>query len=365
MYKNFFYSFPTQYVFGDKAIRQLDRLFQEWRAERVVIFHGSTAQKLGICADVKQSLEALNCAGLWIGDCPRNPDTDFLAGQEEPIRNFVPDFFLAAGGGSVIDAAKGMAAYLGRYDIPIGAISTLPASGSESNRSFVVKDNTTGKKVGKADSRLVPKFAICDPGYTLSLTRYQINCALADIMSHLLEQYFCLEDFGLLDRLILACIEQLVEIESSLAIDHFDMPTRQNLVILASFALSYVLSCGRTLDWVAHTIEHSISGVYNSNHGEGLSIIMPRWISYASGNPHYRKRLEALGQRFSQGKDAMQDGLTSIESFFAKLNLSSTLEKMVGCPVDMENIARLTTQEGSLGRVNPIGYDGCLAVLLS
>jgi alcohol dehydrogenase YqhD (iron-dependent ADH family) len=355
IYKNFYYSFPTKYVFGDKAIQQLDILLKEWNAERVAVFHGSTAQKLGICGAVKRSLESLGCIALWIGNCPQNPDTTFLAEHAKVLRDFAPNFFLAIGGGSVIDAAKGMVDYLGDYSISIGAIST----------SFIhLKDLAINKKVGKADGRLVPKFALCDPAYTMSLSRYQISCALADIMSHLLEQYFCAEDFGLIDRLSLACIEQLTEIESILAEDLCSMPARQDLVISASFVLSYALSCGRTLDWVPYTIEHCLSGIYNSNHGEGLSIIMPKWVKYSAGNPHYKKRLEALGRRFGTGEDTINDGIRFIAHFFKRLDLAPSLEKMIGHPVDLEKLAQLATQDGPIGRVNSIEYESCLDMLL-
>ena len=77
----------------------------------------------------------------------------------------------------------------------------MPASGSESNRSFVIYDPITNNKLAKADNYIVPKFAICDPDYLKTLTHKQISCCLSDIMSHLFEQFFCLENWNFIDDL--------------------------------------------------------------------------------------------------------------------------------------------------------------------
>ena len=82
-------------------------------------------------------------------------------------------------------------------------------------------------------------------------------------------------------------MKTVIRIQKKLSINIDDMEAKQELMLTSSFGLSYLLSCGRTMDWIAHSIEHAISGKYKTKHGEGMSIIMPQWIRYSSKNEFY------------------------------------------------------------------------------
>ena len=72
--------------------------------------------------------------------------------------------------------------------VPVGAITTLPASGSETSNAAIVSNGLM--KLGFEDDMIIPKFAIMNPKYTMGLPAYQTSCGCADILSHLLERYF-------------------------------------------------------------------------------------------------------------------------------------------------------------------------------
>ena len=134
------------------------------------------------------------------------------------------DFILAVGGGSSIDTAKATALGI-PYDgdawdfftgkavpskvLPVGVISTLPASGSETSNCAIISNGEW--KLGYEDDRIIPKFAIMNPEYTLKIPAFQTACGIADILSHLLERYFSdVENTDVTDYMIEGAVKALL-----------------------------------------------------------------------------------------------------------------------------------------------------------
>ena len=74
--------------------------------------------------------------------------------------------------------------------LPVGAILTLAATGSEGSMFSVISDDQTGEKLGIAGEAIRPKFAVLNPELTYSLPAFQTACGACDMMSHIMERYF-------------------------------------------------------------------------------------------------------------------------------------------------------------------------------
>lgn len=379
-YKNFTYSFPTKYVFGKDCIEQLGSILNTLHVKRMALFYGGKSIRLtGIYDKLLEILKSINIDVLEIGGCSTNPKTDFIEEKTKLICNYSPDILIAVGGGSVIDVAKAIALYatndqskgfwpymkgkqFSNLPMPLGTILTLPASGSESNSSYVITNADTGEKVARANQNVIPTFAICDPSYTKTLSRKQLFSSCSDILSHLFEQLFVIEDgINLTDHLILGSIKSVMESTEILLNDFENLDARGNIMLASSFALCYLLSCGRTTDWVAHSIEHAISGQFNTSHGEGLSIIMPNWIEFAKGNEHYKRKLECLSGYLNE---INVDGTVErIKRFYKNLGLSKTVSELINDQFDYETLSKSIIIGDFIGKVKTLSFGECVNLL--
>ena len=115
------------------------------------------------------------------------------------------DFILAVGGGSVIDSSKCIAygvpfegnvwdIYMGKAEpkemLPVAAVLTIPAAGSEMSESSVITNEDGDVKVGYSNNLSRPKFAILNPRRTFTLPPYQTAAGVTDMMMHKMERFY-------------------------------------------------------------------------------------------------------------------------------------------------------------------------------
>lgn len=360
MINSFYYSFPTVYYFGIDSLENLDRILPQTTKQVLVLCGKSSAQKLGICEKLTLLFRNKNINLSFYEGCSKNPSSELVKRLSKKVLSSATNTIIAIGGGSVIDLGKAIVYELKDIrQIYFGTVLTIPSSGSESNRSFVIYDEVSENKIAKADHAVIPRFAICDPSFCSGLSKYQISCCLSDIMAHLLEQMFSKEDWNLTDDLILATIKNVNRTADLLLSGQKQQDAWSDLVLASSFSLSYILSCGRTMDWVAHTFEHAISGKYNTNHAEGMRIIMPEWIRFSSGNEFYHKKLSAFSKELP-----CKDAMLFIEDFYNKLQLSSSFNDLLPAKPNPEQLAD-TVMAGKdfIGKVHCIDKEKCLSFL--
>ena len=210
---------PTEVVFGKETENQAGAEVKKWGGTKVlVVYGGGSAKRSGLLDRVEASLAKEGLAFEELGGVKPNPR---LALAEEGVKKAVEmqaDFILAVGGGSSIDTAKAVAHGAANpeealWDIwtkkvpltkslPVGAVLTIPAAGSEMSDSAVLTNEAIGKKAGINTPFNRCKFAIMNPELAATLPKYQIACGVTDIMMHTMERYFSnTEHTELLDRM--------------------------------------------------------------------------------------------------------------------------------------------------------------------
>ena len=184
---NFDFHNPTHIVFGKGRIADIGKHVPA-QAKVLILVGGSSAEKTGTLAEVQQALGERQHA-TFSGIEP-NPSFDTVMKAVQRVKDGGYDFLLAVGGGSVIDAAKFIAAaalfegdpwtiLLKRganitQALPFGAVLTLPATGSEMNNGSVITRRDIGAKLPFRSSRLFPKFSVLDPTKTYTLPTQQL-----------------------------------------------------------------------------------------------------------------------------------------------------------------------------------------------
>lgn len=225
-----------------------------------------------------------------------NPRIESVREGVKLIRDNELDVILAVGGGSVVDAAKVIAAAVyhdgDAWDliedrslvgkaVPIVDILTLAATGTEMNRNAVISNLSINEKRGTSGWELIPRASFLDPTLTYTVSKWQTAAGSADMMSHLFEQYFDrTEGVDMQDRVAEGILKTVIQ-HAPVAMKEPDNYTaRSNLLWSSTWALNGLVGRGRSGGWTCRAIEHELSAYYDITHGVGLAIITPRWMKY-------------------------------------------------------------------------------------
>ena len=292
--QNFDFHNPTRIVFGKDRIADLGKLIPA-DAKVLILVGGSSAEKTGTLAEVRQALGARQHA-TFSGIEP-NPsyEKSMQAVQQVKEGNF--DFLLAVGGGSVIDAVKFIAAAAlfegsdawsilekhGRnvtQALPFGTVLTLPATGSEMNSGGVITRRSIGAKLAFGSAHCFPVFSVLDPTKTYTLPPKQLANGVVDAFVHTVEQYLTYPaNTPLQDRFAEGILQTLVDIGPRLLADaepNYD--DRATLVWAATLALNGLIGAGVPQDWSTHMVGHELTALHGIDHARTLAIVLPSML---------------------------------------------------------------------------------------
>ncbi|RHW76184.1 iron-containing alcohol dehydrogenase [Colwellia sp. RSH04] len=286
---NFNFQNSTHIHFGSEQIQVIKTEIPS-NAKVLVVYGGGSIKKNGVYEQVS---EALN-EHIWFefSGIEPNPTYSTLMKAQEIIKNESIDYILAVGGGSVVDGAKFIAAaalyqgddpwnILAKQEavskaLPLSAVLTLPATGSESNGNSVVTRD--GNKLPFSSPLVRPLFAVLDPSVTLSLSDRQISNGVVDAFVHIMEQYLTYDVNGKVqDRFSEGLLQTLIE-EGPKALQaetKEDLDIRANIMWSATMALNGLIGSGVPQDWSTHMIGHELTGEFNIDHARTLSIVLP------------------------------------------------------------------------------------------
>ena len=294
---NFTFQVTTDIRFGKDRLNELPEVLNTFGKNVLLVYGGGSIKKSGLYDQVMAQLQNNDNQVTELAGVEPNPRIETVAKGAELCRTEKIDVILAVGGGSVIDCSKVIAgaacseedpwtlvtkrSYQGPA-LPLVTVLTLAATGSEMNRGAVITNLTAKQKLGVHGPNFLPKVSFLDPTWTFSVNRYQTAAGSADIMSHLIENYFSTTENtdvqdGIAEGLLKAVITNL-----PIALDTpDDYDARANLMWASTLALNGLTGSGKAGAWSCHPMEHELSAFYDITHGVGLAILTPRWMEYA------------------------------------------------------------------------------------
>ncbi|MDO8447852.1 MAG: iron-containing alcohol dehydrogenase [Rhodoferax sp.] len=290
---NFDFYNPTQIVFGKDRIADIAKLVPAG-AKVLILVGGASAEKTGTLAEVRLALGTR--AHSTFGGIEPNPGFDTAMKAVQQVRDEGFDFLLAVGGGSVIDAAKFIAAAVpfegDAWDIllkggrniktalPFGTVLTLPATGSEMNNGSVITRRDIGAKLPFRSRHLFPQFSVLDPTKTYTLPPQQLANGVVDAFVHTVEQYLTYPvNAPVQDRFAESLLQTLVDIGPRLlAATEPDYDDRASLMWAATLALNGLIGSGVPQDWATHMIGHELTALHNIDHARTLAIVLPAML---------------------------------------------------------------------------------------
>ena len=292
MLGNFSYCNPTKLYFGEDALENLIVELAKYGNNVALVYGSGSIKKNGIYDEIMDILKSAGKTVSEIAGVMPNPTVHKLYEGVEIARTHKVDFILAVGGGSVVDYAKALSVsihceedpwekYYARFEepvceiVPVGVVLTMVGTGSEMNTGAVITYPEKKLKIGHVftDERIMPKFSILNPRYTMSLPKNQMIAGIYDIFNHICEQYFSGEDDNTSDYISEGLMKSVIH-SSRIAIkDKNDYEARSNLMWSATWALNTLVSRGKSTDWMVHMIGQSVGACSNATHGMTLSAV--------------------------------------------------------------------------------------------
>ena len=294
---NFVYDIPVKVYFGENQLQHLGEELSKFGTRVLLTYGGGSIKKIGLYDKVIAEIERAGLEVVELSGIEPNPRIDSVRRGAQMCKDHNIDVLLAVGGGSTLDATKFMAAgacvdhdpwdFLNEKwapitkALPIVTILTLSATGSEMDPGGVISNPETQDKIGRLAAPMLPKVSFLDPTLTYSVSPYQTACGSADMISHILEVYFNMEqDLYMLDCFMEGLLKTIIKFTPVAIEKHDDYEARANLMWASSWAINGFVNGGKRLAWSCHPIEHELSAIYDITHGLGLAIVTPRWLEY-------------------------------------------------------------------------------------
>ena len=287
--KDFEFYNPVKIFFGKEQVSQIAEQVPAG-SKVILIYGGGSIFKNGVYDRVTTALKGFELTEF--GGIEPNPTYETSMKAVEIIRQKKINYIIAAGGGSVIDATKfiAAAALFKNGDpwkilsesaevteaVPFGCILTLPATGTEMNKNSVISRKSTTEKLAFSVNPVFPKFSVLLPDAAGTLPQKQVANGIVDAFVHVTEQYLTYPvNAPIQDRFAEAIMITLIEEAPKVYARPDDYEAMSNLMWSATMALNGIISCGVPGDWSVHSIGHELTAFHNIDHARTLAVVLP------------------------------------------------------------------------------------------
>lgn len=358
MLGNFTYCNPTKLYFGDDSLYNLSIELKKCGQNVVLIYGGGSIKKNGIYDEVMAILKEAGKNVAEIAGVMPNPSLEKLYEGVAIARNHKTDFILAVGGGSVCDYAKAVSVsvnceedpwekYYLKFEepsceiIPVGCVLTMVGTGSEMNAGAVITNHDAKLKIGHvfADEKIMPKFSILNPKYTLTLPHYQMISGIYDIFNHICEQYFSGEDDNTSDYISEGLMKSVIHSSYIANKNPQDYEARSNIMWCATWALNTLVAKAKSTDWMVHMLGQSVGACTDATHGMTLSAVSLPYYKHImpyglSKFVRFAKNVWDVDATGKTDEQVAYEGITAMENWMKELGLVLNITEL-GATEDM------------------------------
>ncbi len=340
---NFSFYNPTKILFGEGQIANIGKEIPE-DARVMLAYGGGSIKSNGV---YQQIIDAIgNRIVCEFSGIEANPEFETLCRAADEVNEHKVDFILAAGGGSVVDGVKFIAAaanFAGdRWEIltkggkgiesaiAFGSVLTLPATGSEMNSGSVVTRAEYKAKLPFGSPLVFPQFSVLDPTTTYTLPIRQVINGVIDPFTHVMEQYLTYPvGAHLQDRLAEAILQTLIDIGPEALAQPENYEIRANIMWCATMALNGLIGVGVPQDWSTHMIGHELTALYGLDHAQTLAVVLPANLRVRKADK--LAKLSQFAERvwgITEGSDdeKAEAAIAKTEEFFRNLGAGTRIE---------------------------------------
>jgi len=286
-----FFSSP-RIVYGEGALSNLVTI----PGTRACIVTDIHLVDVGYVRQIEELLQTRGMETSIIDQVEPDPSIDTVKVGAERMLEFEPDLIIALGGGSVIDAAKGMWVLYEHPGIdpesinPIDeivlrqkahfvAIPTTAGTGSEATWAIVLTNYSERRKLGLGNREVIPDLAILDPEFIRNLPKDLTAQTGLDTLAHAVEGFTCTYANDFCDGLCLQAARLVFDYLPRCYLDGGDLEARTHLQNAAAIA---GLGFGNAMAALAHGMGHALGGALHIPHGQAVGIFLPYTIEYCA-----------------------------------------------------------------------------------
>ncbi len=360
MIEMFDFILPTKIIYGAGSINLLDEELRNIKAKKIMIITDKGIAKSGLLSKLEDIMNHGGYDYMVFDDIEANPKDYNVEECAKAAGENDIDTFVAFGGGSPMDAAKGAAVisrqggrirdYQGKNKIgedcmPLITIPTTAGTGSEVTFSSVITDTDRNFKFTVKSPYIAAKTAILDPELTISVPSLITASTGMDALTHAIEGYTanCTEPIA--EAIGLYAVEYIVSSLSRAVSKGDDLEARDNMMMGSlmgglSFSHSDVAS--------VHCMAEALGSLYDAPHGLCNSILLPYVMEYNLPECEYKyaRIARAMGIDDSNDRSAAEKGIKYIKTLSREIGLPG-LSSLDIDPDDFERLAEMSVENGS------------------
>lgn len=358
---------PPKIYFQYNAIQYLEKMSN---IKRAFIVTDPMMVKLGYLEKVLHYLRKRNeyCHAEIFSEVEPDPSVETIMRGVDAMNNFKPDVIIALGGGSAMDAAKGMWLF---YEHPetdfdglrqkfldirkrtvafpklghkaqMVCVPTTSGTGSEVTSFSVITDKGENIKYPLADYELTPDVAIIDPQFVMTMPKSITADTGMDVLTHAIEAYVSVMASDFTDGLALQAIKLVFDyLVKSYNGDQEAREKMHNASCIAGMAFTNAFL------GLNHSMAHKLGGEYHVPHGRANTVLLPYVIKYNSSKPtkfatfpkyekfiadvRYAEIAKSLGLPAATAEEGVNSLIKAIKELNAKIGLPSTIKD---CGID-------------------------------
>ena len=347
----FNYHAPTKIIFGKNTENKIGQLVKKSGCKKVLVHYGgSSAKRSGLLDRVFASLTEAGIAYVELGGVVPNPRLSKVYEGIKLCHQEKVDFILAIGGGSVIDSAKAIGygavndgdvwdLYTGAQQplkgcLPIGAIVTMPAAGSEMSNVSVITNEDGWLKRSLGSEAGYCQFAIMNPGLAYALAADRAASGSTGMWLRTMERDVAgWKTWEVSDSLGESLMRSVMYNVKVLLQEPENYEARSTIMWASSLSHNGVTGDRTYGDWACHQLEHELGGMFDIAHGAGLAAVWGSWARYVyQTNParfaQFAVNVLDVPNHFDDPCRTALDGIAAMEDFFRSIGMPTSLQDM-------------------------------------
>ncbi|HHW67409.1 MAG: lactaldehyde reductase [Epulopiscium sp.] len=333
--------------FGQGAIQVLPQEIKDRGFKKAFIVTDKELLKFNVTQKVTKILEDANIPYVIYDNVNPNPTIENVVTGVKAYKDSGADFILAVGGGSPIDAAKGIGVVVNNPEfadvkslegvaptknkpVPMIVVPTTAGTASEVTTYYVITDEEAVKKMVCVDTKTIPVLAVVDPDMMVSMPKGLTAATGMDALTHAIESYITKGAWGMTDMFALEAIKLIANNLSKAVFEPNNIEARDAMATAQYIAGMAFSNAGLGL---VHAMAHQLGAVYDTPHGVANALLLPYVMEYnapATGDK-YREIARQMGV---PNVDSM-----SVEEFRqAAIDAVKNLSKEIGIPQKLVEI---------------------------
>ncbi len=355
--RSFRFLMTTEVYFGEGVVSRVGQEVSHLGKRALLVTGKQSSRRSGALGTVMDSLEQAGLAVEVFDQVEENPSAETVERGGEIARQMGCEVVVALGGGSPMDAAKGVAVlaglggriedFLGSGEInapvlPLVALPTTAGTGSEVTPFAVITDPQDGMKKSMVSRHIFPRVALLDPQLTVSMPPAITANTGIDALSHALEGFTSTKTQPISDALALEAVALINRHLPRAVASAEDLQARSQVLYASMLAGMVIAQTGTTL---LHGMGYAPTTKYGIPHGLSNGVLMPQVMAFngSEDEERYAQLAVALGQR-EDTASAVEFAVEAVKRLRDEVKMPVCLRDLQVKETDLQEFARETMQ---------------------